>query len=441
MKRIVSSLAALGTTLLVAAGVLLGVPASPAAADVFEAGEGQLGRPSSLLLEIRLSSSGQLLTVHGDSTASGAIVDVHRKVTTADGLAQRNQLWQFLPDGGHDLLWGGPGRLRNVNSGKCLDVVAGGTDTERFQQVACEAAARWRASETGPGSKRFSLRAAGTNRYLGINEPFCVAPDNTRLRSKFETGNDCADWTIVQMGGDAFFLGNSYNAGLRIDSNDPANGWNTPARLKPANDQSPTQRWYFQRAGSTTITRPPGLIAPPGMFTEPDTASLYRIVSVRGNDWEHATCLGTHGDQPAVGAVADTWACGINGVNQPNQLWIIGNTLIHASLLDGSQTAYSGVTSLNLKPRGADFVIMNAAMLAPDRTTKSYPVLSAADTSAPVDGSYLRMLEQNAPGALPGSQTWQRVPLPAPAPPSTPGGDGGSGPRCTGWAMFKCKPR
>ncbi|MFD0742036.1 RICIN domain-containing protein [Phytohabitans flavus] len=383
------------------------------------------------MLEIRLSFSGQLLTVHGDSTASGATVDVHRKVTTADGLAQRNQLWQFLPGvGGQDILWGAWGRLRNVNSGKCLDMPGGDIDGERFTQVACEVATQWQARETSPGSKRFSLQAAGTNRYLGINEAFCVAPDNTRLRSKFETGNDCADWTIVQMGGDAFFLGNSYNAGLRIDSNDPANGWNTPARLKPANDQSPTQRWYFQRAGSTAITPPPNI-----QWTGPGWAALYRIVSVRGNDWDHATCLGTHGDQPAVGAVADTWACGINGVNQTNQLWIIGNTYTYPY---GHTMMRDGVRSLNLEPRGADFAMMNSAMLAPDRNIESYPVLSAADTFAPVNGSYLRMLEQKAPYALPGSQTWRRAGLPTPAPPSTPSGDGGSGPRCTGFAALLC---
>lgn len=434
MKRIVPSLAALGTSLLVAAGIVLCGPAAPAAADVFNTREGSLGGTSSLLLEIRLSFSGQLLTVHGNTGDTGAAVDVHRRVTTADGLAQRNQLWQFQPDaGGQDILWGDWGRLRNVNSSKCLDMVAAGTDDERFQQVACDQATRWRARETRPGSKRFSLQAAGSNRYLGINEAFCVAPDNTRLRSKDETGNDCADWTIVQLGGDPLFLSNSRVANLRIDSDDPANGWNTPARLRAADDRSLTQRWYFQRAGSTAVT------LPPEMATGDDSAPLYRIVSVRGNDWEHATCLGTHGDHPAVGAVADTWACGINGVNQPNQLWIIGNASnrVHPN---GLKEVISGPTSLEVSPWQPDFVVMNAAMLAPGRTTRSYPVLSAADTYSPVNGSTVRMLEQNAPGALPGSQTWRRAAVPAPAAPSAPGGDGGDGDglHCTGFAALLC---
>lgn len=114
-----------------------------------------------------LNVPNKLLTVHGNSTADGAVVDAWQR-TLAGGSVQGNQQWQYFAEPAAP----GYGYLRNVTSGKCLQ--RNGT-TYAVDQWTCVQGAPnhlWRVAANAGGGLSMQLKQNG--QYLAVSGPFAM---------------------------------------------------------------------------------------------------------------------------------------------------------------------------------------------------------------------------------------------------------------------------
>ena len=107
---------------------------------------------------------------------------------------------------------------------------------------------------------------------------------------------------------------------------------------------------------------------------------VYKIVHYDGTGGHN--CLDALGGSGAVGSVVAVYGCDPNAVNQPNQLWVVGNDT------DTVPTTWYGLhASSTLTPDNADFggsgeslIIQNLASLAANNwITKRAPILSMSE--------------------------------------------------------------
>jgi len=392
-----------------------------------------IGGPSTQMYEISAAGSpGTLLTVDGGSTAQGAEVGFANQTTGSDGLPQTDQLWTFVPaDGSSDLFSGSWGELENVKSQECLNIAGGSTSSGvELIQWPCltQSNEEWQAVSTGSRTFGFaSAEASGV--YLGQSgSPDCTAAAGSPAVTSGTDGGACASWSVQRVGGQPITLPNAANTSMVIDSDNPDGNWLTQAVTEPANSKSATQAWYLQEVGTTSsLTADEDTLEEDWVYDDV-TAPLYRIVQVTNDNWADAVCLEAEGSQPAVGAEVETYGCDPNAYDQPNQLWILANSLDSSDGEDVSQ-----VTSVNPNYGSGDFVMFNDAMLGANQNTTNYPVLSVSSTAVAADGSQLTMQDQGSTVEPLQSQVWTLS-----EPSSGSGSSGSGGGSSSGCTMYAC---
>ncbi|MBB2891564.1 RICIN domain-containing protein [Flexivirga oryzae] len=429
-KATITGALGLGLTAAALVGAAPGARAATSAATspstVIDAWQSDAGGPATQLYELNLTSSNKLLTDHGNSMTTGTTMDLYDEVDTTAGVPQANQLLQWVPDNGSDdMFQGGWGHLKNAQSGLCLNL-KGGT-TALFAPViqwACGSYANeeFKALPVSPGSHQFKLVSQmDPSMGIGVNDDDGDVANNYDTISR-PTADIPADttWSITRIGGTPIGIGNFAKSDEVLDSlnTTQADGLQAGVHLRDTTRDN-QQTWYLQRVGTKNVNSRYAYsidMSTGQKLTElvPATAPTYRLVSV-GNDWAHATCLGTHGDHPDIGAAVETYRCDPNGVDQANQQWIFDNS----QATDGGHGEDLAVTGFDMTQ--FEFAVFSAAMLDPNGGTSTYPVL-AINAVGPASGSKLTMHNQSDTPFAATTQIWSWFNLH----PSTDSGSGDS---------------
>jgi hypothetical protein len=119
-----------------------------------------------------------------------------------------------------------------------------------------------------------------------------------------------------------------------------SSAWGTPVETETATG-SAGQIWRFQLVGwvamlTHTSQVIPTVGNPSGLLQE---MPVYKIINYH-SDGTH-TCLDGVGNDPAVGSAVDSYGCDPNQVNQLNELWVVANTAMDATMINAVGQPYN----------------------------------------------------------------------------------------------------
>jgi hypothetical protein len=121
-----------------------------------------------------------------------------------------------------------------------------------------------------------------------------------------------------------------------------SSAWGTPVETETAAGGA-GQIWRLQLVGWVAmLTNTSNVIPivsplnPSGLLQK---MPVYKIINYH-SDGTH-TCLDGVGNDPAVGSAVDSYGCDPNQVNQINELWVVANTTMQATMMDWQGQTYT----------------------------------------------------------------------------------------------------